>query len=197
MPFLPNRPFPSHDRRSTEKLHYSTTGTPTCPRLEVPHLTLTVCSPCLPCPSMPQSSKSMPCPVCLLCFADSWYECGMIFCPPRRIRVRIQARHTAFVLASASVGQWSGLPLAGGVVLDWHWPKIIAPSSMESWNHGSMPLRGSQVARMLGRQYQKTLPNATSPAPDHSVVSRRKSLSTPLTCVYCRIIKFLGILLHF
>jgi hypothetical protein len=92
----------------------------------------------------------------------------------RRIRVRIHARHTAFVLASASVGQWSGLPLAGGLVLDWHWhwPKIIAPSS--HGNHGSMPLRGSQVARMLGRQYQKTLPNATSHAPDHSMVSRGK-----------------------
>ena len=139
----------------------------------------------MPCHAMPSA-----------CFADSQYEyeCGMSFCPPRRIRVRIHARHTAFVLASASVGQWSGLPLAGGVVLDWHWPKIIAPSSMESWNHGSMPLRGSQVARMLGRQYQKALPNATSHAPDHSVVSRGKSLSTPLTC---RIIKFLGILLHF
>jgi hypothetical protein len=67
----------------------------------------------------------------------------MSFCPPS-----IHARHTAFVLASASVGQWSGLLLAGGVVLDWHWhwPKIIAPSTMESWIDAFARIPGSSDA---------------------------------------------------
>jgi hypothetical protein len=92
----------------------------------------------MPCHAMPSA-----------CFADSQYEyeCGMSFCPPRRIRVRIHARHTAFVLASASVGQWSGLPLLAGGVLGLALTQIIAPSSMnESWIDAFARIPGSSDA---------------------------------------------------